>query len=75
MAIRKSRGLEISGTSVDFTLKDLEDFVHDARDLHLPVNAGIFITHDEADRPGESTRYTMRVDGQPARPQPDRLDP
>lgn len=64
MAARSTVNLEISGGAVDFTLADLEKFVHDARDLGLPVNANVHLSFSGAGGdPRERDMFTLSCSG------------
>lgn len=68
---RKNTTLQLCGSS--FTLFELEAFVHDARDMGLPVDGVVVVSHQSQDRQG-GYDYTLSttgsVEARPARPKP-----
>ena len=66
MAVRKQVSLKITGNGTQFTLQDLEQFVHRARDMQMPVNGAVYITHEQPERPGGSPVYSISISGEPS---------
>lgn len=57
---RKNTTLQIAGSS--FTLSELEGFVRDAREMGLPVDGLVSISHQQQDRQG-GYEYTLSITG------------